>query len=186
MNSFSVYVTYLVNKSGFLFRFWSSRHLCWWSGSVLICTRQRPVGREDRINFALERRSNCHLWIWRRISLFPLLSSRWSAKRRRVLNLLWWLWALGPWTKQSMFPQPKSTGGQKEISHSAHKVSKDRSAVLTCPLSTCTFLSSSSVAINHIGIDAAWATLSINWYFQSEFKSTSGFQCGHEVLKQNI
>ena len=101
--------------------------------AVLICTRQRPVGRKERINFTLERRSNCHLRICRRISIFPLLSSRWSVKGRVNLTSSTTLGCVGH--KAEHLPSAEHTGGQTEITHSAHTASKDRSAALTRPLS---------------------------------------------------
>lgn len=71
-----------------------------------MCTRQRPVGREEGINFTLERRSNCHLRICGGISIFPLLSSRWSVKGK-ISYLFWRLWAVLV-TKESTFPLPET------------------------------------------------------------------------------
>lgn len=153
-----------------------------------ICTRQQPVGREERINFTLERRRNCHLRIWRGISLFPLLSSRWSVKRRRVFYRLRRLWAVC--SRQS---------GALSLCQKALEVKLNQKSVILptqCPrtdlllwlvhtLPAALYPAARWQSI-HIRIDAAWSTPSINCYFQSEFKLISGFQCGHKVLKQNI
>lgn len=110
-SGFSVYVTSLMNKSGFSFRFWSgsgcggataAAGTCAGDQAALICTRQRPVGREERINFPLERRSNRHLRICRGISLFPLLSSQGSGTRRRgIFHLLGQLWVVCSWQSRA-------------------------------------------------------------------------------------
>lgn len=110
---------------------------------MLICTRQEPVGWKERINFTLERRSNCHLRICGGISIFLPLSPGWSVKGR-VFSLISWLWAVVV-TDQSITHLPKKTqniqknknsGGQTGISHSAHTAtSKDKSAVFHSPCS---------------------------------------------------
>lgn len=131
-----VYVTYLWIKADF----YSDSEIavtgtCAGDQKVLICTRQRPVGREERINFTLERRSKRHLRICRGISLFPLLSSQGSIKKK--IYLLEWLWAVCVCvTKHSTFP-PKNSRGQTEISHLAFTTSKDKSAILRSLPAVC-------------------------------------------------
>lgn len=99
--------------------------------AVLICTRQRPVGRKERINFTLERRSNCHL----RIKDIYISTAKLSVKcqRESTLTSSATLGCVGH--EAEHFPSAEHTGGQTEITHSAHTASKDRSAALTRSLS---------------------------------------------------
>lgn len=120
--SFSVYVTYLVNKSGYFnsdCEAAAAAGRCAGDQAVLICTRQRPVGREEGINFTLERRSNCHLRICRGDIYISTAKLSVKSQRENILHL--WT-TLGPWQSRAHSHPPKkqNTGGQTEISHSAH------------------------------------------------------------------
>lgn len=169
-----VYVTYLWIKADF----YSDSEIavtgtCAGDQKVLICTRQRPVGREERINFTLERRSKRHLRICRGISLFPLLISQGSIKKK--IYLLEWLWAVCVCDKAQHIPPKKQQRPNWNQSFSFHHFLGQICYFEESP--------SSMSAISHNWIDRVWFMSAFNWCFHSASKLIFGVWCVHGVLK---